>query len=70
MPKLAERIAIKCCDVFVSGLLLHYIFHISKNFTLTLFPLSPPHELPHRDPIQSAVDEFFCPKLLLCCEIG
>uniref|UniRef100_A0A3Q4M1V9 Chromosome 14 open reading frame 28 n=1 Tax=Neolamprologus brichardi TaxID=32507 RepID=A0A3Q4M1V9_NEOBR len=29
-----------------------------------------PLYLPHRDPIQSAVDEFFCPKLLLCCEIG
>lgn len=34
------------------------------------FSSSPPHELPHRDPIQSAVDEFFCPKLLLCSELG
>ncbi|KAF6731638.1 uncharacterized protein FQA47_022707 [Oryzias melastigma] len=32
--------------------------------------LAPPHELPHRDPIQSAVDEFFSPKLLLCTEKG
>lgn len=34
------------------------------------FPSSPPQELPHRDPIQSAVDEFFCPKLLLCSQLG
>ncbi|XP_061598901.1 uncharacterized protein C14orf28 homolog isoform X1 [Cololabis saira] len=32
--------------------------------------ISPPHELPHKDPVQSAVDEFFCPKLLLCPEQG
>lgn len=31
---------------------------------------SPPHELPHRDLIQLAVDEFFCPKVLLCKEMG
>ncbi|KAJ8290500.1 hypothetical protein GJAV_G00013680 [Gymnothorax javanicus] len=32
--------------------------------------INPPHELPHRDLIQSAVDEFFCPKIFLCKEIG
>ncbi|XP_035292117.1 uncharacterized protein C14orf28 homolog [Anguilla rostrata] len=32
--------------------------------------IKPPHELPHRDLIQSAVDEFFCPKILLCKEMG
>ncbi|CAL8291283.1 unnamed protein product [Boreogadus saida] len=32
--------------------------------------INPPHELPPRDPIQSAVDEFFCPKILLCTELG
>ncbi|XP_047201180.1 uncharacterized protein C14orf28 homolog [Girardinichthys multiradiatus] len=36
----------------------------------TTFNISPPHELPHKDPIRSAVDEFFCPKLLLCLERG
>ncbi|MEQ2309577.1 hypothetical protein AMECASPLE_000331 [Ameca splendens] len=36
----------------------------------TTINISPPHELPHKDPIQSAVDEFFCPKLLLCLERG
>lgn len=30
--------------------------------------ISPPHELPDKDPIQSAVDEFFCPRLELCDE--
>ncbi|XP_018619582.1 uncharacterized protein C14orf28 homolog isoform X2 [Scleropages formosus] len=32
--------------------------------------ISPPRELPHRDLIQSAVDEFFCPKVVLCNEAG
>ncbi|KAI1895552.1 hypothetical protein AGOR_G00107420 [Albula goreensis] len=32
--------------------------------------INPPHEIPHRDLIQSAVDEFFCPKILLCKELG
>lgn len=32
--------------------------------------LSPPHELPDKDPIQSAVDEFFCPRLEPCEEFG
>ncbi|XP_017332140.1 uncharacterized protein C14orf28 homolog isoform X2 [Ictalurus punctatus] len=32
--------------------------------------INPPHELPDRDPIQSAVDEFFCPKIVLCHEYG
>ncbi|KAM9355827.1 uncharacterized protein C14orf28 homolog isoform 1-T1 [Pholidichthys leucotaenia] len=36
----------------------------------TTINISPPSELPRRDPIQSAVDEFFCPKLLLCSEFG
>ncbi|XP_055027370.1 uncharacterized protein C14orf28 homolog [Misgurnus anguillicaudatus] len=30
--------------------------------------ISPPHELPDKDPIQSAVDEFFCPRLEVCDE--
>lgn len=42
---------------------------MSYYFFLTFSP-SPPHELPHRDPIQSAVDEFFCPKLVLCSQLG
>ncbi|KAA8582331.1 uncharacterized protein C14orf28 homolog [Etheostoma spectabile] len=41
-----------------------------QEFIKTTINISPPHELPHRDPIQSAVDEFFCPKLLLCSELG
>ncbi|XP_058255783.1 uncharacterized protein C14orf28 homolog isoform X2 [Hemibagrus wyckioides] len=32
--------------------------------------INPPHELPDGDPIQSAVDEFFCPKIVLCQEYG
>ncbi|KAJ8341635.1 hypothetical protein SKAU_G00339260 [Synaphobranchus kaupii] len=32
--------------------------------------INPPLELLHRDLIQSAVDEFFCPKILLCKELG
>ncbi|KAI5102102.1 hypothetical protein C0J45_7454 [Silurus meridionalis] len=32
--------------------------------------INPPHELPDKDPIQSAVDEFFCPKVILCQEYG
>ncbi|XP_057199329.1 uncharacterized protein C14orf28 homolog isoform X1 [Triplophysa rosa] len=30
--------------------------------------ISPPHELPDKDLIQTAVDEFFCPRLELCEE--
>ncbi|XP_012707749.1 uncharacterized protein C14orf28 homolog isoform X2 [Fundulus heteroclitus] len=41
-----------------------------QNVKKTTINISPPHELPHKDPIQSAVDEFFCPKLLLCSELG
>lgn len=41
-----------------------------QEFIKTTINISPPHELPHRDPIQSAVDGFFCPKLLLCAELG
>ncbi|XP_056248758.1 uncharacterized protein C14orf28 homolog isoform X2 [Seriola aureovittata] len=41
-----------------------------QEFIKITINISPPHELPHRDPIQSAVDEFFCPKLLLCSELG
>ncbi|XP_026119363.1 uncharacterized protein C14orf28 homolog [Carassius auratus] len=31
--------------------------------------VNPPHELPDKDPIQSALDEFFCPRLELCEEL-
>uniref|UniRef100_A0A1A8HHB0 Chromosome 14 open reading frame 28 n=2 Tax=Nothobranchius korthausae TaxID=1143690 RepID=A0A1A8HHB0_9TELE len=41
-----------------------------QNIGKTTINISPPHELPHKDPIQSAVDEFFRPKLLLCSELG
>ncbi|XP_077077849.1 dopamine receptor-interacting protein 1 [Siphateles boraxobius] len=30
--------------------------------------VNPPHELPYKDPIQSALDEFFCPRLEPCDE--
>ena len=52
-------------SVLVTRVLLLCIF-----ISLWYFPRSPPHELPHRDPIQSAVDEFFCPKLVLCSQLG
>ncbi|XP_030633798.1 LOW QUALITY PROTEIN: dopamine receptor-interacting protein 1 [Chanos chanos] len=32
--------------------------------------ISPPHELPDKDPVQSAVDGFFCPKTVFCQEFG
>ncbi|XP_058846579.1 uncharacterized protein C14orf28 homolog isoform X2 [Acipenser ruthenus] len=32
--------------------------------------INPPHGMPHGDLIQSAVDEFFCPKIVLCKEMG
>ncbi|XP_017266477.1 uncharacterized protein C14orf28 homolog isoform X2 [Kryptolebias marmoratus] len=41
-----------------------------QNFRKTTINISPPHELPHKDPIQSAVDEFFSPKIQLCTEQG
>ncbi len=31
--------------------------------------LSPPHELPDKDPMQSALDKFFCTRLELCEEL-
>ncbi|KAK7905009.1 hypothetical protein WMY93_017616 [Mugilogobius chulae] len=36
----------------------------------TTINICPPNELPHKDPIQSAVDEFFFPKYLVCTELG
>ncbi|XP_051501898.1 uncharacterized protein C14orf28 homolog isoform X1 [Myxocyprinus asiaticus] len=33
-----------------------------------IISINPPHELPDKDLIQSAVDEFFCPRLELCEE--
>lgn len=36
----------------------------------TTVTISPPHEPPHKDLIQFAVDEFFCSKLLLCSQLG
>ncbi|KAM8913839.1 uncharacterized protein C14orf28 homolog isoform 2-T2 [Spinachia spinachia] len=41
-----------------------------REFIRTTIDISPPHELPLGDPIQSAADEFSCPKVLLCSELG
>ncbi|XP_068608502.1 uncharacterized protein C14orf28 homolog [Brachionichthys hirsutus] len=41
-----------------------------QELVQTTISISPAHELPHSDPIQSAVDEFFCPKILLCSQLG
>ena len=47
-------------------------FHLAllTILVVVVLSLSPPHELPPRDPIQSAVDESFGPKILLCTELG
>ncbi|KAL2098680.1 hypothetical protein ACEWY4_005160 [Coilia grayii] len=41
-----------------------------QDFLKKTITISPPHELPQRDPIQSAVDQFFCPGIVLCQEFG
>ncbi|XP_028294046.1 uncharacterized protein C14orf28 homolog [Gouania willdenowi] len=41
-----------------------------QDLIKTTISISPPHELPQRDPIQTAVDEYFCSKLIHCSELG
>ncbi|XP_077123262.1 dopamine receptor-interacting protein 1 isoform X3 [Ranitomeya variabilis] len=42
----------------------------SHRLTCVLFALSPPHDIPHGDLIQMAVDELFCYRIEVCEEIG
>ncbi|XP_039599248.1 uncharacterized protein C14orf28 homolog [Polypterus senegalus] len=41
-----------------------------QEYMQRMIKINPPHEIPNGDLIQSAVDEFFCPKIVLCEEIG
>ncbi|XP_023684276.1 uncharacterized protein C14orf28 homolog isoform X2 [Paramormyrops kingsleyae] len=41
-----------------------------QEFVQTTININPPREQPHKDLIQSAVDKFFCPRILFCNELG
>ncbi|XP_048829929.1 uncharacterized protein C14orf28 homolog isoform X3 [Brienomyrus brachyistius] len=41
-----------------------------QEFVQTTININPPREQPHKDLIQSAVDTFFCPRILFCNELG